>query len=192
MVPAVLAMIIMVMTMMLTAMAVVRESEVGTMEQLLVTPLKPVHLIVGKLVWGVMICTIQMAIIFGLGILASNFKGHRVLLDIPGFLLLTLALAGASTSLGLLIASTRLPAMIALAPMLLGGVLGGAIIFTDILPAFIQPVSFLMPQRYGVDGYVDLIGRGGDLITVLPEAAFLLLFTVFFTVIAIWRFDPLD
>ncbi|HNX50778.1 MAG TPA: ABC transporter permease, partial [Thermoanaerobaculaceae bacterium] len=50
MVPSVLAMIIMVMTMMLTAMAVVRENEVGTMEQLLVTPLTPGHLIIGKLI----------------------------------------------------------------------------------------------------------------------------------------------
>ncbi len=45
-----LAMILMVMTMMLTSMALVRETELGTMEQLLVTPLEPGQLIVGKLV----------------------------------------------------------------------------------------------------------------------------------------------
>ena len=50
MVPGILGLIIMIMTMMLTAMAVVRESELGTMEQLLVTPLTPGQLIVGKLV----------------------------------------------------------------------------------------------------------------------------------------------
>lgn len=171
----------------------VREEQTnGLFRRLFSTPVSKTDLIVGKLMWGVMICTIQMGIIFVIGILASNFKGHWVPLDIPGFLLLTLALASASTSLGLLIASTRLPTMIALAPMLLGGILGGAMIFPDLLPAFIQPVSFLMPQRYGVDGYVDLIGRGGDLMTVLPEAAFLFLFTAFFAGIAIWQFDPLD
>ena len=90
------------------------------------------------------------------------------------------ALSAASASLGLLIASTRLPTSIALAPMLLGGTLGGAIIFPDYMPAFMQPFSFLMPQRYGVDGYVDLLGRGGTLVSILPEAGFLLLFTLVF------------
>jgi hypothetical protein len=50
MVPGILGLIIMIMTMMLTAMAIVRESELGTMEQLLVTPLTPGQLIVGKLI----------------------------------------------------------------------------------------------------------------------------------------------
>lgn len=50
MVPAVVSLILMVMTMMLTAMAIVRESEIGTLEQLLVTPLTPGQLILGKLI----------------------------------------------------------------------------------------------------------------------------------------------
>jgi ABC-2 type transport system permease protein len=149
-------------------------------------------MIAGKLVFGVLMCTLQMVIIYGLGIIASNSKGHIVPLDIPGFLALSVALAASSTSIGLLIASTRLPTGFALVPMLLGGALGGAIIFPDLMPAFMQPFSFLMPQRYGVDGYVDLIGRGGDLISVLPQVGALLLFTVIFTGIAIWRFDLLD
>ena len=48
-VPAVLAMILMVMTMLLSAMGVVREKEIGTMEQLIVTPIRPWQLLVGKL-----------------------------------------------------------------------------------------------------------------------------------------------
>ena len=168
------------------------EQSNGLLRRLLSTPVSKADLIAGKLVWGVLVCTIQMVIIYGLGIIASNSKGHIVPLDLPGFLVLTLALSAASTSLGLLIASTRLSPTIALAPMLLGGALGGAVIFPDLMPAFMQPFSFLMPQRYGVDGYVDLIGRGGNLVTILPEAGFLLLFTLIFAVIAIWRFDPLD
>ena len=48
-VPAVLAMILMIMTMLLSAMAVVREKEIGTLEQLMVTPVRPWQLLVGKL-----------------------------------------------------------------------------------------------------------------------------------------------
>ena len=48
-VPAVLAMVLMVMTLVLSAMGVVREKEIGTMEQLIVTPIRPWQLLVGKL-----------------------------------------------------------------------------------------------------------------------------------------------
>jgi ABC-2 type transport system permease protein len=171
----------------------VREEQAnGLFKRLLSTPASKSNIIVGKLVFGILVCTIQMVIIFALGILASYYKGHFIGIDIPGFLVLTLALSATSASVGLLISSTKLPTAIALAPMLLGGVLGGAILLPDFMPAFMQPFSFLMPQRYGVDGYVDLLGRGGDLISILPEAGFLLLFTVIFTGIAIWRFDPMD
>jgi ABC-2 type transport system permease protein len=171
----------------------VREEQTnGLFRRLLSTPVGKSDLIFGKLLFGVLVCTAQLVIIFALGILASDSKGHPISLDILGFLVLTLALSASSASLGLLIASTKLPTSIALAPMLLGGTLGGAIIFPDFMPAFMQPFSFLMPQRYGVDGYFDLIARGGNLLTVLPETGFLLLFTLIFAGIAIWRFDLLD
>jgi ABC-2 type transport system permease protein len=171
----------------------VREEQAnGLFKRLLSTPASKSNIIVGKLVFGVLVCSFQMGIIFALGILASSFKGHYIGIDIPGFLVLTLALSATSASVGLLISSTKLPTAIALAPMLIGGALGGAILLPDYMPAFMQPFSFLMPQRYGVDGYVDLLGRGGDLISILPEVGFLILFTVIFTGIAIWRFDPMD
>ena len=47
--PAVLAMVLMLMTMLLSAMGVVREKEIGTLEQIMVTPIRPWQLIVGKL-----------------------------------------------------------------------------------------------------------------------------------------------
>jgi len=168
------------------------EQSNGLFRRLLSTPASRTEMITGKLIFGVLVCTIQIAVIFVLGIIASNSKGHAVQLDIPGFLVLTLALSATSTSLGLLIASTQLPATIALAPMLLGGALGGAMIFIDYMPAFMQSISYLTPQRYGIDGFLDLLARGGTLVSVLPEAGVLFLFTLLFAGIAIWRFDLLD
>ena len=168
------------------------EQESGLFRRLLSTPAGKTDLIIGKLVFGLLVCTVQMSIIFVSGILVSTYKGYPISLDIPGYLAVTLALSATSTSLGLLIASTRLPSSVALAPMLLGGALGGAIIFPDYMPAFMQPFSFLMPQRFGMEGYLDLLARNGNLISVLPETGFLLLFTLLFAGIAIWRFDLLD
>jgi len=168
------------------------EQDAGLFRRLLSTPASKANLIVGKLAFGILVCVAQLVIIFVLSIIASDYKGYPVSLDIPGFLAMTLALSAVSTSVGLLISSTRLPSSVALVPMLLGGLLGGAILFLDYLPAFMQPFSYLVPQRYGMVGYLDLLARGGNLVSVLPEVGILFLFTVFFSGIAIWRFDLLD
>ncbi|MFN2237067.1 MAG: hypothetical protein ACK2U1_22800, partial [Anaerolineales bacterium] len=65
-------------------------------------------------------------------------------------------------------------------------------LFLDWMPPFMVPFSYFTPQRYGVSGYVELIGRGGDVISILPQVGVLMLFSVIFTGIAIWRFDLLD
>ena len=68
-VPAVLAMVLLVMTMLLSAMGVVREKEIGTMEQLIVTPIRPWQLLVGKLAPFAIIGIVQVFLVTG---------GHRL------------------------------------------------------------------------------------------------------------------
>ncbi len=65
-VPAVLAMVLMLVTMMLPSMAVVREKEIGTLEQIIVTPLRPWQLILGKLVPFAIIGLVDMLLVTGL------------------------------------------------------------------------------------------------------------------------------
>ena len=177
---------------MFLTMWVREEQESGLFRRLLSTPAGKADLIIDKLMFGVLVCLVQMSIIFGLGLLASNYKGYPASVDIAGFLVLTLALSASSASIGLFIASTKLPSSVGLVPMFLGGLLGGAVLFLDYMPAFMQPFSYIAPQRYGMVGYLDLLARGGTLLSILPEAGILLLFTLFFAGIAIWRFDLLD
>jgi len=177
---------------MFLTMWVREEQEAGLFRRLLSTPAGKADLIIDKLLFGVLVCLVQMSIIFGLGILASNYKGYPVSIDIVGFLVLTLALSASSASIGLFISSTRLPSSVGLVPMLLGGLLGGTLLFLDYMPAFMMPFSYIVPQRYGMVGYLDLVARGGTLLSILPEAGVLSLFTLFFAGIAIWRFDLLD
>jgi ABC-2 type transport system permease protein len=61
--PGVIALIGMLITLMLTSMAIVREREIGTMEQLIVTPLRPVELILGKLLPFALIALFDMTLI---------------------------------------------------------------------------------------------------------------------------------
>ena len=67
--PGVIATIVTVMSLLLTAMAIVKEKEIGTMEQLIVSPLKPFDLIIGKLLPFAIIALIQVILITILGVL---------------------------------------------------------------------------------------------------------------------------
>jgi ABC-2 type transport system permease protein len=66
--PGVIATIVTMMSLLLTSMAIVKEKEIGTMEQLIVSPLKPIELIVGKLIPFAIIALIQIALITALGV----------------------------------------------------------------------------------------------------------------------------
>jgi ABC-2 type transport system permease protein len=67
-VPGVIAMVVMLVSLMLTALAVVREKEIGTMEQLLVSPLKPAELMLGKTIPFVIIAVIDAGLVTAAGV----------------------------------------------------------------------------------------------------------------------------
>ena len=80
--PGVIATIVTMMSLMLSAMAIVKEKEIGTMEQLIVSPLKPIELIIGKLLPFAVIALVQIALITMLGVLWFHvpLRGNLVLL----------------------------------------------------------------------------------------------------------------
>src|SRR5262249_2234459 len=93
-VPGVVVNIIMLVTLSMTAMAIVREKEIGTMEQLMVTPLRPVELILGKTLPFVLIGFWDMLLVVGASLLIFRvpFAGNFGLLCVvaPLFILTTL------------------------------------------------------------------------------------------------------
>ncbi len=150
MVPGMLGLLLMLVTMVLTALAIVKEKEAGTMEQLAVTPIRPAALILGKLIPFVMIGLIDVllvvaaaTIVFGLPIKGSLF------------LLLALSLLFILTSLGLglfvsTLAHTQQQAMMmavffVMVPMVF---LSGFVFPIENMPPSIQAVTYLMPLRY--------------------------------------------
>jgi len=66
--PGVIAMIVSIMSLVLTSMAIVREKEIGTMEQLIVSPIKPMELILGKITPFAIICFVQVVLITVVGV----------------------------------------------------------------------------------------------------------------------------
>ena len=175
-VPAVLAMILMIMTMLLSAMGVVREKEIGTLEQIMVTPIRPWQLLVGKLLPFALIGLFQMCLatavtVFGFGV---PLRGSFALL-----LALTALFILSTLGLGLLVSTlvqNQQQAMMgaafgAMVPMIY---LSGLIFPIDNMPPAIQLVTYAIPLRYYAEIIRGIFLRGSGLGVLWPEALTLL------------------
>jgi ABC-2 type transport system permease protein len=189
-VPAVLAMILMIMTMLLSAMGVVREKEIGTMEQIIVTPIKSWQLIVGKLFPFATIGLIQVLLIT-----AVTVWGFGV--PLRGSLLLLLALTQLfvlnTLGLGLLVSTlvrTQQQAMMtaAFTVMLPMVYLSGLVFPIENMPAVIRAVTYVIPVRYYADILRGIFLRGSGLDVLWPQALTLLVMGTSILTLASLRF----
>jgi ABC-2 type transport system permease protein len=189
-VPAVLAMILMVMTMLLSAMGVVREKEIGTLEQIIVTPIRPWQLLVGKLAPFAMIGLFQMCVatavtVFGFGVpLRGSF---------PLLLGLTTLFILSTLGLGLLVSTVvqnqqqamMLATFSAMIPMIY---LSGLIFPIENMPHVIQLATYAIPLRYYAEIIRGVFLRGSGLRVLWPEALTLLLMGLAILTVAALRF----
>ncbi len=172
MVPGVLAMIIMVMTMMLTAMALVRETEIGTMEQVLVTPIKPIHLIVGKLVPYALVGLVEILTAMPVVLFFFQVPMRGSFLDL---FLLTLPFMLCTLGIGLLVstlAHTQQQAMMlaALVFMLPQVYLSGFVFPIQNMPEAFQWVTYAVPLRYYVTILRGVFLKGVGFEVLWPQA----------------------
>ena len=176
MIPGIVALLLLVVTTNLSAMAVVREKELGTLEQLNVTPLARWQLIIGKLLPYALLGIIDVVLVFVVAIwwFEVPFRGSIALLFAMClvYLLSTLGL-GLFVST---ISSTQQQAMMTtvfffLMPMIY---LSGFIFPIENMPAWIQPVTYLIPLRYFLVILRGLFLKGVGLETFWPQALALL------------------
>ena len=189
-VPAVLAMILMIMTMLLSAMGVVREKEIGTMEQIIVTPIRSWQLIVGKLFPFAVIGLIQVLLVsavavFGFGV---PVRGSFLLL-----VALTQLFVLNTLGLGLLVSTlvrTQQQAMMAAAFVLMLPMvyLSGLIFPIANMPPAIQYVTYAIPVRYYATIIRGVFLRGSGLDVLWPQALALLVMGLTILSVAAFRF----
>jgi ABC-2 type transport system permease protein len=149
MIPGVIAMILFFLTTLLTATSVVRERERGTIEQLIVTPIRPWELVVGKILPYVILAFLNMAEVLALG-----HWWFRV--PVRSSLLLILVLSGlfllTSLGIGLLtstVANTQQEAMLVVWMTLLPALfLSGFFFPIEAMPKVLQWISLFFPLRY--------------------------------------------
>ncbi|HEY8233986.1 MAG: ABC transporter permease [Burkholderiales bacterium] len=189
-VPAVLAMILMVMTMLLSAMGVVREKEIGTMEQLIVTPIQPWQLLLGKLAPFAIIGLVQLTLATALTVFGFGVPLRGSFLVLVGLSLLFIL---STLGLGLLVSTlveTQQQAMMgaafgAMVPMIY---LSGLIFPIENMPRAVQLITYVIPLRYYAEIIRGVFLRGSGLSVLWPEALVLLFMGTAILTVAALRF----
>ena len=190
MVPGVLAMVLMIITMTLTSLAVVKEKEIGTLEQLMVTPIKPYQLILGKLLPFVIIGALDVALV----IIVARFWFE---VPLRGSVALLLGLSGlfVLTTLGLglfvsTISKTQQQAMMTaqfffFMPFIY---LSGFAFPIENMPPAIQYVTYLIPLRYFIVIIRGVFLKGVGIAELWPQAIPLWIFGLAILTLSVLRF----
>ncbi|HEC35560.1 MAG TPA: ABC transporter permease [Anaerolineae bacterium] len=189
MVPGLIAMILFTITIMLTALAIVREREQGTIEQLMVTPIRPIELVVGKVAPYVLVAFFDVLEVLAIGVFWFGVPVHGSL-----GLLLALAALSLMTSLGIgifvsSVANTQQEAMLTVWLMLLPSIfLAGFFFPIEAMPPFLQAISYVIPLRYMLIIIRGIILKGVGLKVLTEQVVALVIFGVVIMVFAATRF----
>jgi ABC-2 type transport system permease protein len=178
-VPGVIAMVIMLTSLLLTSMAIVREREVGTMEQLMVTPLTPLELILGKTIPFALIAFLDMVLITVFGVLVFNIpiQGSLVLLPLSTAIYL-LSVLGIGLFIST-IARTQQQALMAGFLFYMPAVLLSGFMFPiENMPSYFQYLTFANPLRYFLIIIRGLFLKGNGIAILWPQMFGLLILGV--------------
>jgi ABC-2 type transport system permease protein len=189
MIPGILALVLLVVTTTLSSMAIVREKEVGTLEQLNVTPIARWELIVGKLVpyAALGMVDVLLVVAVAVGWFEVPLRGSFALL-----LLMCLVYLLTALGLGLFVSTvsrTQQQAMMTtafffLVPMIF---LSGFVFPIENMPALVQPVTYLIPLRYFLVILRGIFLKGVGLAVLWPDALALFAWGVGILILATLR-----
>lgn len=180
-VPGLIAVILMLLSGLLTSMTIVREREQGSIEQLVVSPIRPIELMIGKLLPYALVAFADIVIVLAGARYAFHvpFRGSIMLLLFSSLLFLAAALG-----LGLLIsciARTQLVAMsIALMVTMLPTILLSGFVFPiSAMPQVVRAITYIIPARYFLVIARGILLKGIGLSYLWPQMLFLLAVGVF-------------
>jgi len=189
-VPGIMAMILMLISAMMTSISISKEKELGTMEVLLASPLKPIQIVLGKVTPYLLLSFINALTIMLIGyyVFEVPIKGSFVFLMLESFLFILMAL-----SLGILISTISPNQMIAmfislLALMLPTVLLSGFIFPIENMPLPLRLASNLMPPRWFIVIIKNIMLKGTGIMYVWKETLILMCMTFVFIGLSIKNF----
>jgi ABC-2 type transport system permease protein len=179
-VPGLIAVIIMIISALLTSLTIAREWEMGSMEQLLSTPLRPAELVAGKMLAFFILGVVDMLLAVGVGVLVFGVPLRGSILLLAGTA--SVFLFGALFWGIFISAATRSQLMAYqagfLTSFLPAFLLSGFVYAIESMPAPIQAVSHIFPARYFVTILKGIFLKGVGLEVLWPQALALLLYMV--------------
>lgn len=190
-VPGTMALILMLVSAMMTSISIAREKETGTMEVLLVSPLRPAQIVVGKVIPYVALSFINAVTIIALGffVFGMPVRGSLGLLLAESLLFICLAL-----SLGIFISTLAKTQQVAMfismfALMLPTILLSGFIFPIENMPVALQWLSHIMPPKYFIIIIKNIMLKGTGFMYVWKETAILAGMTLVFIALSIAKFN---
>ena len=190
-VPGLMAMLLMLISALMTSLSITKEKELGTMELLLVSPLRPFQIIIGKVFPYVFLAFMDACIILLLGntVFGVPIRGSIGLLLFESLLYISMAL-----SLGILIStmtsSQQVAMMISLVILMLPTIMLSGFIFPiENMPGILQVFCQLMPPKYYISIIKSIMLQGNGIVYVWKDTLILAGFTLFFLMVSIKKFN---
>ncbi len=189
-VPGLIAVILMLISALMTSISITREKEMGNMEILLVSPLKPRHIIIGKVLPYLVLSLVNVITILVLArfVFQVPFQGSYILFIAEATLFILTALA-----LGVFISSAannqQTAMMVSLAGLLLPTVLLSGFIFpVSSMPVPLQWISHIIPAKWFLIIVRDIMLKGSEFLFIWKETLILAGITLFFIALSMKKF----
>ncbi|MCX6284294.1 MAG: ABC transporter permease [Bacteroidetes bacterium] len=189
-VPGLMAMLLMLISALMTSLSITKEKELGTMELLLVSPLKPIQIIIGKVFPYVFLAFTDACIIIILGntVFGVPVVGSVALLLAESLLFICMAL-----SLGILIStitsSQQIAMMLSLVALMLPTILLSGFIFpVENMPWILQVFCHIMPPKYFITIIKSIMLQGNGFRYIAFETGIMAGFTLFFIFLSVKKF----
>jgi ABC-2 type transport system permease protein len=189
-VPGVITLILILICALMTSVTIAREKEFGTMEVLLVSPLRPIQIIIGKVMPYFFLSFINVLLILGLSWLVFGLpvKGSLVLLLGESMLYILMSL-----TLGIFISTVsdtmQQAIFISLIGLMLPTILLSGFIFPiENMPEIYDYISMILPPRYFISIIKNIMIKGTGIMFIWKETLILILMTLFFIGISVRKF----
>jgi ABC-2 type transport system permease protein len=189
MIPGMMVVILFMFTTLFTSTSIVRERELGTIEQLIVTPIRPIELIVAKVIPYVLVSFFIVVEVLIIGVLMFDVPINGsvpLLLGLSGLFLVT------ALAMGILVSSAAATQhealLVTFATMLPTVYLSGFIFPIEAMPGWLQAISYLIPARYAMVIMRGIILKGVGLEILIDQVIAVLIFSTVVVVLAATRF----
>lgn len=186
-IPGLLGAMMSLVVLAITAICIVKERDQGTLEQLMVTPIQPLELIVGKLIPVVVIAYAELTVMLLITTQIFNVPIRGSLVLYAGLMFVYLL---AEMGVGILVSalagsqSQALPTIFML--VTISANLAGFLVPVDMMPSMVQPMSALVPLRYFVDITRGLFAKGAGFYELAPQLVPLVGMTVVLFAASVW------